>query len=209
MKKIILVFLVSIVIIVLGVFFLLYSPAPTNYVLNQTIVFNEDYFLSRLLDEGVSVFKTNEFVITEEELNGFVNYKLSTENQMFENPYNLHLEHISVELLENQFRLNLYALYGNFPFRVQTALIPAFQDSSFSFSIHNFALSRIKLPNHLIENQLDNMNMASLLQIPVSSPESITIKDIRFGSNSITIVYDVNNLHIIDQLIKRILCSNK
>lgn len=208
MKKILFILLLSIAIIVSGSFYMLYSPAPAIATLSDNIVFNEEYFTARLINEGISVFQVNEFTLTEEELNGFIQYKLSSDQKLFENPYNLHLEHINIELLENQFQLDLYAKFRDFPFRTRTTLIPEFSDSSFSFTIQYFVLSKIKIPNQIIETQFNRKNIDSTLGLPFSIPEAITIKEVHFNSDEVTVVYKVNNAAFIDKLIKSFLCSN-
>ncbi len=208
MKKILFVFLLSILIISSGCFYMLYSPAPSNLVLSTDIVYDKMYFTSRLINEGINIIDVNEFTISEDELNGFIQYKLSSNQQLLENPYNLHLNHVNIELLEDQFQLNLYATFRDFPFRTRTTLIPELNDSIFSFTIHEFILSRIKIPNQIIEMQFSRQNIDPTLGLPFSIPESITIKEVHFNADEITVLYKVNNAAFIDKLIKSFLCSN-
>jgi len=161
-----------------------------------------------LINEGINIIHVNEFTISEEELNGFIQYKLSSNQQLFENPYNLHLEHVNIELLEGQFQLNLYAKFRDFPFRTRTTLIPEFNDSNFSFTIQDFVLSKIKIPNQIVETQFNRKNIDPTLGLPFSIPDSITIKEVHFNLDEVTVLYKVNNAAFIDKLIKSFLCSN-
>lgn len=204
MKKAIIIFFIIILLIFLSAFFAIYYPHSILSV-GDDIIYDEAYFISKFADNNLQLFAENMFVITEDELNGFITYRNQDSRLLLQKSSPLHVNHVEVELLQGEVLLTLYGKLYFAPMKIEVQLIPAYREGSLFLKLKGAKLSRAKIPVSLLNYLLKDLytfNNGTELILPINTPDTILVKDIQFEENQIILYYQINREKVLEQLLK-------
>ncbi len=195
MKLIPLVLLISLCLIIAGLAYSLVYPMPSAEVSLKATDVNESYFINKLLTNHINPQNQNQLVITEEELNGYIAYRLKDGGYALEN---LTIHHAAVSLMDQELTVTAYGNYRILPVKIEARLIPALQPEGLSFTLKELKLSRIQLPKSLLNRFYNN----SQVMLPLNSMEMIKVKSLILIEGEAVIGYEVDRERILEELFK-------
>ncbi len=195
MKLILLVSLILLCLIIAGLAYSLVYPMPSTEVSQKPNDITESYFINKLLTNHINPQNQNHLVITEEELNGYIAYRLKDSGYQFKN-FTIH--HASVKLMNQELILTAYGNYSIFPVKIEARLLPTLQKEGLSFTVEDLKLSRVHLPMSLV-NRLYTDEQATL---PFNGSELIQVKSIILIEGEAVIGYEVDREKILEELFK-------
>lgn len=182
----------------------LYTPAPAFS--PQSRQYDEAYFITKFGNHNIQLFEKNNFVISNEELNGFIAYGME-EKGWFQSPNSaFEPSYCQVQLMENQL---LFQLYGKLYFasvKFELLLVPHYEDQKLYLTIEEARLSRFKLSNSLVNLFFDDSLPIedNQLVIALNLPDIVTIDEISFEDQQIILWYHLNRDQVLNQLLQEI-----
>lgn len=195
MKVIIFLFLVFICCTVVFLILSLIYPVPTAPVGYDGAEVNEAYFFSKILSNHIDESKENKLVVTEEELNRYISYRLKQQSYKLQT---IEIDHGEVKLLDQMTIFIAYGRYGSLPVRMEAHLIPSIQEDSIVFEIEKIKLSRLSIPKVLIDKLYTN----SLYTLPLAELGFIKIESLIVLDGEAIIGYSVDRQKIFEEIIK-------
>jgi len=208
MKKIIITLSIFITLLIAVVGFILFYPLPAISPPPSGILYNEDYFITKFTQYNIELLNKNTFTITEEELNGYVNYQLEN-NELSFGQSSFKATYLNINLLENRTIINIYGDLYSLPVRLQADLEPFYQDGKIYFILKEAKFSRINIPEKYFSRLIGgSMNFSSNLDqnnyfvLPIDIHEMVIINNVNFGNQQLNIQYELNKEKLLDELLK-------
>ncbi|KAB3529220.1 hypothetical protein [Alkaliphilus serpentinus] len=181
---------------------LLYSPLPAPEISTE-IVYDVDYFINKISSDNLQLFEKNKYVITEEELNGYIHQHF-TEIALNQSPNSFSLEAIDLRLNEDEILLLIYGKYSILPVKLQVTLVPFHnkEANTLAMVVADVKISRLKLPPTVVKRILKEEYLTEGYLIPLEGPENIIINHIQFGYKAISIYYSIDKAGVMESLLK-------
>lgn len=191
---------------------MLYFPAPVNnFPTIDGPIYDENYFLSKIPSDKIRLFEENIFVITENELNGYINYQINKGN-LTASFGQLDINSVEIELKDQLINMMLYGNLKILPVKIESRLLPKYQreQQQISLSIEDIKLSKIKVSNNLFNRVIGSrvMQYGALviseegIFLPISSPDAIEISNVIFQEGQLVFYYKINSKKILEDIIK-------
>lgn len=192
----------------------LFYPQPTTTNSPSQILYNEAYFIKKFAEENIALLNQNTFVITEEELNGYANYQLQT-NQVSFNQSGFETTGLKAKLLKDTILLDVYGKLYSLPVRLHVNLEPLYQDEKIYFTFKEAKFSRINIPEkyfaQLLGESIDmvsGIDKSSQFILPIELHEMVIIKNVAFENQQLRIDYELNKEKLIEELLKGLKNNN-
>jgi|GEM_PF-5565353 len=195
MKELLLFLLIFLCFAVVLLSYSIIYPIPSSVASIDGNELNESYFINKILLNHINPQNENQLVITEEELNGYIAYRLKKDSFRIDG---LLITHCEIELLDQKLVLIAYGKYSFIPVKLEAHLLPSLQQDKLTFAIESLRLSRIKIPNTLVAKLYD----ASSYALPLNTLQILEIKNIMLINDEAVIRYEVDKEKIFDQIIK-------
>lgn len=179
------------------VFFILslIYPIPAAFIDNNPPDIDESYFFNKILSNHIGEDNENRLTVTEEELSGYINYRLKQQTYQLQR---IAVKHGEVKLLDQMIIFTAYGDYGRLPVRIEAHLIPYLQEDNIVFEIQELKLSRIRIPKELINKLYAN----SQYTIPLEELGIIKIESLIVIDGEAIIGYSVDKKRILEEIIK-------
>lgn len=190
--------IVLLVLVCCAIVFLTYSliyPLPSTVSSFDGPDINETYFINKILFNHISPQSDNKLVITEDELNGYIAYRLKDQGYSIEN---FIINHGEVKLLEQELIFTGFGKYSIFPVKLEVHLIPNFQQDILNFTVEKLKLSKLNIPKRLINKFYDS----SLYSLPLNKLDMIQLENIMFLKGEAVIRYRIDKDKLLEQIIK-------
>ncbi|WP_026477014.1 hypothetical protein [Alkaliphilus transvaalensis] len=208
-KKKIIIIVSVFILVVLGmiIYILSYPPGIINSPSSE-IIYDEGYFITKFASENIQLLKENKFILTEEELNGYLNFQLENSHLSLENgPFKAN--HIVVNLLDEGLVLNIHGRLYGLPVRIQTELTTIYNNEKVYFTMRNFKFSRINVPERFFTKLIgDSLGMDSSISdenqfyLPIEFHEMVHINSIDFKQEGIFIYYELDREKLLEELMR-------
>lgn len=195
MKEILLCLLIFLCFAVVLLSYSIIYPMPSTVASIDGHELNEAYFINKILLNHISPQNENQLVITEDELNGYISYRLKKESFRIDG---LLINHGELKLMDQELILTAYGKYSIIPVKLEAQLSPSLQQDKLTFSIESLKLSRIKIPKTLVAKLYD----ASSYSVPLDTLQIIKIENIMFVKGEAVIRYEVDKEKVFEQIIK-------
>ncbi len=206
MKKICIFLSVLFVLVSIFIGYSLYYPPPSKTPFPSDIIYDENYFFTKFSQHNIQLLKENNFVITEDELMGYLNYQLKS-NQFAINNNVFKLTYVDLFLLDNEVVLNIYGKISFLPVKVQTTLQPDYNDEKIFFSLKDITLSRLNLPKKYHTKLMEEaLGMSSIIEedgfiLPLQINEMVIINSVQFQYKKINIQYRLNREKLLENFV--------
>lgn len=188
--------------------FSLYTPLP-SFLPQEGFFYDEAYFITKFGNHNLQLFEKNNFVITEEELNGFIAYGLEKKNWFSSNHSSFQPSHWKIGLIDNQVLFKIYGKLYRVPVKIELLLTPRYEDQNIYFTIDEAKLSKIKIPKSLLLHFLQGIlpmevEGAGQLVLTLKLPQVLTIDQISFEAGQVVLWYHLNRDEVLHQLLQEI-----
>ena len=195
MKELLLFLLIFLCFAVVLLSFSIIYPMPSTIASIDGNELNEAYFISKILLNHISPQNENQLVITEDELNGYISYRLKKESIKIDG---LLINYGEVKLLDQKLILTAYGKYSIIPVKLEAELLPSLQQDKLIFTVESLKLSRIKIPKAIVATLYDT----SSYSLPLDTFQLIDIENVMFINGEAVIRYEVDKEKIFEQIIK-------
>lgn len=205
MKKTIAITTMISIIVIIFIGYTLIYPTP-SFITNNTTKYDENYFLNQFPSSDFHFLGDNKFEITEKELNGFIDYKLSNNEDVIDLPSSFHLKHLQVRLLKEEIIVEIYGKYVIFPIKIELNLIPIYDKGILHFTVEGMKLSRIKIPSKYIKLFMENESKTEgkpRFSMSLHKEDIFIVHNVSFQEGKIVIHYTIDNAKILEKLINR------